>query len=268
MKSRISALLLVFLATTVAPAQTLLYTGGTIYSEDFNSPKLSDSPGVHAWLGGVTPLPGWHAASVHSGILFFYRADDGSTNIGDLYSYGTNFDPDRALGTAASNATGEMYFGVGFTNDSDFWTLTSFSVEFTVEQWRDASEDASFLEFEYRVFASGMGSIDALGVWNSIVGLPNVRGDNAGALDGNDPANKYSVSLTVPIVGGWAPGHELWLRWRDPNDPGSDHGLAIDDFSFSAVPEPTTFILVGLGMGATGWTIRRNRRKSVNHAAA
>src|SRR5262249_8308871 len=29
-------------------------------------------------------------------------------------------------------------------------------------------------------------------------------------------------------------GQEIWLRWQDPDDPGTDHGLAIDDFSVTA----------------------------------
>jgi len=66
----------------------------------------------------------------------------------------------------------------------------------------------------------------------------------------------------------WAPGTSLWLRWRDPNDPGSDHGMAIDNFSFSAVPEPTTFALVGLGMGAAGLVSRRLRRKKTEQPIA
>jgi hypothetical protein len=32
----------------------------------------------------------------------------------------------------------------------------------------------------------------------------------------------------------WADGQTLWLRWVERNDSGDDHGLAIDDFSFTA----------------------------------
>ncbi len=30
----------------------------------------------------------------------------------------------------------------------------------------------------------------------------------------------------------------LWIRFRELNDIGNDHGLAMDDFRFKVVPEP------------------------------
>jgi hypothetical protein len=45
------------------------------------------------------------------------------------------------------------------------------------------------------------------------------------------------------------------LRWTDVSNPGNDHGLAIDELSFSAsvIPEPasSSLLLVGLA-GLTG----------------
>ena len=50
----------------------------------------------------------------------------------------------------------------------------------------------------------------------------------------------------------WQPGEDLWVRWADINDAGNDHGLAIDDVTFSAeaIPEPATITMAGLALAA------------------
>jgi hypothetical protein len=70
----------------------------------------------------------------------------------------------------------------------------------------------------------------------------------------------------VPGVGGivttpWAAGDTLWVRWIEKNDPGNDHGLAIDNLSFSvsAVPEPQTYALFIAGIAALTFVARRRR---------
>lgn len=54
------------------------------------------------------------------------------------------------------------------------------------------------------------------------------------------------------------------LRWMDTNDPGTDNGLGIDDFSVTAVPEPLHYgaILSGL-LALIAW-----RRRAVRNRAA
>lgn len=241
----------------IAPAQ-IPYIGGTGYSQDFNSLANDPSGNPYGWTNNVTLL-GWYAAD-NGGAVTSYYADDGSSTKGGLYSYGPNLNTDRALGTLASNDVGEMYLGVRFDNASPGWTLTSFSFRFYVEQWRDGSEDSWVNYLGFAINPSG-GLTDPGFLEPATV--VNVVNSNAGAVDGN--TYRYLVTGTVTGIT-WAPGDELWLRWRDPNDPGSDHGLAIDDFSFSAVPEPTTLALVGIGMGAAGLATRRLRRKKIVEA--
>ena len=45
-----------------------------------------------------------------------------------------------------------------------------------------------------------------------------------------------------------ADGSSFFLRWADPDDTSSDHALAIDNFIFSAVPEPSVYMLLGVGL--------------------
>ena len=66
------------------------------------------------------------------------------------------------------------------------------------------------------------------------------------------------LSATVTSLG-WAAGDTLWVRWTERNDIGNDHGLAIDDLSFSvrAVPEPGALSLMLAGLAAVGFVARR-----------
>ena len=81
------------------------------------------------------------------------------------------------------------------------------------------------------------------------------------AIDGNDPANRASISGVIAPPSPIGPGETFYLTWHDWNDNSTnDHGLAIDDFQFSAVPEPTTRGISLLGL--TGLTWLRRRRSS------
>jgi hypothetical protein len=259
------ALALALLLGSTAGAQ-INFNPNTVYTQDFDS-LGGPPPGTVAWANNVTLL-GWFAAD-GGGVVAVYHRSNGSSATGGLYSYGPNPNGvlDRALGSQASNATGEITWGVQFVNAHPTWVLTSFTVSYDVEQWRDASEDDTTTYFEYSLNAVSVD--DPLATWNPapFADLNSIHSNNSGALDGNAAANRYNVVLPVTGIN-WAPGTSLWLRWRDPNDPGSDHGMAIDNFSFSAVPEPTTFALVGLGMGAAGLVSRRLRRKKTEQPIA
>jgi hypothetical protein len=254
MRFRMLALVVALTVSATASAQ-VLFNPNVGYTQDFDS-LGAPPPASLPWTNNTT-LTGWYAAD-GGGAVTTYFLDNGSSAAGGLFSYGTG--ANRALGSQASNATGQMYWGAQFTNAHPLWVLTSITLTYDVEQWRDASEDPSTHMFEYSLDATSID--DGLATWVAVPlgDLVSIHTNNAGALDGNDPVNQYTVMFTVNGIS-WAPGSSLWIRWVDPNDPGSDHGMAIDNFSLSAVPEPTTFALVGLGMGAAGLVSLRSRRK-------
>ena len=56
----------------------------------------------------------------------------------------------------------------------------------------------------------------------------------ASALDGNAEANRVAgLGGTISGVT-WNASDTLWVRWIEVNDTGSDHGLALDNVTFSA----------------------------------
>lgn len=237
----------------------VLYVGGTTYTQNFdtlaNSPRNTNLD----WTDNVTLL-GWYEQKSSGTTSDTYRAGNGSSNAGQLWSYGADGSTERALGSLASNGTSDIYWGVRIRNNHASWTLTSFTASYTMEQWRSGKTTSETTYFEYKLSNT---ETDINGTRYTAVSagdLVAINLSNSGALNGNDPANQQTISFTVTGIN-WAPGSDLWLRWRDPNDDGTDHGLAIDNFSFAAVPEPTTFVLVGLGMGAAGFLTRRFRRE-------
>ncbi len=88
-----------------------------------------------------------------------------------------------------------------------------------------------------------------------------INGAAVGFLDGNAPANRvagiggtFSPSTAIPD------GSTFFLRFADPDDGGSDAGIAIDNFAFTVIPEPSVYMLLGVGILLCGQ--RFIRRKS------
>lgn len=65
-------------------------------------------------------------------------------------------------------------------------------------------------------------------------------------MDGNADEWRTAFSHTVSGLS-WEDDQFLVLRWSAIDLTGQDNGLAIDDLTFSAVPEPGSTILVALG---------------------
>lgn len=174
-------------------------------------------------------------------------------------SFGASASTERALGSIGANTlaaagTGMEYLGLRLSNQSGL-TLDSFTLNYNGEQWRDggaATPVAQSLTFMWSTSATAINDPDTS--FTSEAGLnftspvfANLT--SGGAVDGNVAGRVAIGPVTVTGIS-WLPGTDLWLRWTDLNDSGNDHGLAIDDLNFSAlqaVPEPSTFVLLGIG---------------------
>ncbi len=192
------------------------------------------------WTDNST-LPGWYSTRST------YNAGTGSSNAGALYSFGvagTNPVTDRALGSVASGTTTTIFAAVCFINNTGV-ALTSANIAYVGEQWRDGAPvpaAAQRLDFEYQIAATGVitdANTPATG-WTAFDALdftgPVAGGAAGAALDGNLPANR--VVLNGTITAGVPIGQEFWIRWVDINDASNDHGLAVDDFSFTPTGVP------------------------------
>ena len=257
---------IVLLAQT-ASAQ-IFFSAGT-YSQNFDS--LASS-GTINWTNNLT-LPGWYAARSTTNITT-YLTGTGTATTGGTYSFGVsgaNPLAERALGSLAGSSSANA-FGLRFTNDTGM-SITNLIVSFTGEQWRCANTITNTLTFSYQASGQPLTNADAADsqTWLTFTALnfnsPNISG--GAALDGNLAANQ--LLLTNVVLNGVtvAPGQEIFLRWRDVDDTGSDAGMAIDNLTVSfqttayiAPVPPVIFTNSGLtlmtynvkGNGVTDWS--------------
>lgn len=215
---------------------------GTTYTQDFDSlPNSGTNPLVTQAKASPADVPtstanvsltGWSFINAAgTGPNSFFRYDDGSSTTGAVYSYGANASTDRALGSLASGTTVST-FGTQLTNTAS-GAFSSFTISFTGEQWRRGSGAANSLAFSYSFTASDIASGTFITVPELNFTAPITTGGNV-TLNGNDPANQTALSFTISNIL-WNPGQSLTMRWVDVNDAGNDDGLAIDNFSFSAI---------------------------------
>lgn len=256
---------------TLSPAQAaIIYsTIGSTYSQNFNSlpttpqnTSLGNTPA--GWTNdNATPaagnfsILGWHlfhptalgAGEGGANGNQRFRIGTGSNNSGAFWSFGESGMADRALGGinsgTLSSTNANMFLGAKFTNNTGA-IMTSFTLSYDGEQWRDggaATPNVQRLDFDYSLNATTIQDAtftneDALDFVSPV--FANTGGGNAVA--GNSTGMLPIGPVTVTGIN-WAPGTDLWIRWRDVNNSGNDHGLSIDNLQFSAIPEPGSVVL-------------------------
>jgi autotransporter-associated beta strand protein len=212
---------------------------------------------------GDSTLEGWSLYNFSGSPIGTYNAGAGTSTTGNFYSFGSAGSTERAFGGLGSGgsyfgtpASGAVagYMAFAATNSSSA-TLTSFTLEFNGEQWRNANTSPQTMVLEYGFGAT----LDAV-TWTAPSGTFNwaspVVGGTAGAVDGNVAGLVSNLGGTINGLN-WATGQTLWLRWTELNDTGNDHALAIDNFSLSwagAVIVPLYWDINGAtaGIGGTG----------------
>ncbi|WP_259724175.1 ExeM/NucH family extracellular endonuclease [Synechococcus sp. CS-1332] len=196
------------------------------YAQDFDTLPTT----TQAWQDDVT-LTGWFTSRTGTGGTIVPAT--GSSNAGGLYSFGASGSTERALGSLGSGnaAVGNVSWGVSFRNQTGA-ALSTLYIEYVGEQWRySGTAAAQTVDVAY-------GTSTQPGIWLNADSLdftsPIISG-SAGALDGNAVANRILMSGSLTNLA-LQPGDTLQIRWTDPDHPGSDHGLAIDDFKVSVTP--------------------------------
>lgn len=260
MKARLLTAAALALLSIGAESQVLYSVAGSTYAQNFDSLSNTPNNNTPAWTDNST-ITGWYSNRT------IYRISAGTVTNGDLYSFGTIGNTDRALGSIASTSVATIQYGVRLTNTTG-QTLTSFTLGYTGEQWRDGGGSTAVpntLTFDYSLSATAIstGAYTTVSALN-FTGPINNQPSSGTALDGNAAANRVVINGVTVTGILWAPGADIWLRWTDPNDVGNDHGLAIDDLSFSAkpaaatTPEPGTLALMS-AFGLSGFALLRRR---------
>jgi hypothetical protein len=255
-----SALLTGLFTCNHASAQISYDTSGSTFTEDFDSglPSSADTP---TWTDNSI-FTGWYAyQTATSAAPTEYRiTSSGNSSSAQLYQYRESASSDDgSFGTRPSGSTGDMMLGLRLTNNTGT-TLTEFTLSYTGEQWFESETEQN----NQYVVSYQIGTISDLasGTWTDISELDFNTPSESGAdqnLVGSDTENQ--VTLTATTVGSlvWEDGEDLWIRWYDANSTGYDQGIAIDDVSFSAIPEPSQYATL-LGLSALLLTACRRRK--------
>ncbi len=262
MKAKLSLIIASAAAVSVSMQAQVAFDGD--YSQEFNTLATTGTGTANAWADNTT-LTGWYSSRTT------YNAGTGSSLTGALYSFGASSGgtlTERALGSVAStppSGTGTIAFGVRLQNTAGV-TLENFVVSYIGEQWRNGGNNTQqSLTFWYQI-GSNLTNPDPnsnIG-WTAVTALDftgPVATPTSGPLGGNAFGNRVSLSAELSGVS-VAPNQELFLRWVDVNDAGSDHGLAIDSFNvtgLTVVPEPSTWVLLG---GGLAFLVNRLRRRN------
>jgi predicted extracellular nuclease len=173
---------------------------------------------------------GWWFLETGSNADTTYVANDGSSNSGNTYSYGTGTSTERAFGGLLSSSLTPL-IGAQFVNNTGS-TITELAIAYRGELWRLGTANRNDrLDFQYSTNATALNT----GTWIDVDALDFVTPDNtgtAGARDGNTAP--YFTNISHTITGLNIPdGATFWIRWQDFNATGADDGLAIDDFSLT-----------------------------------
>lgn len=271
------AVVAAFAPVASVEAAAIPISGG--YFQNFNT--LPTSGG--SWEQDST-LPGWSAYLVTSGApsggavtdAAAINASAGGSATAGLYSWGPVSNSERALGSVASdtapgaqtsgNARASIYYVLRLVNDTGS-DITSVNVGYTGEQWRAAASQTGTHELTFQYFVGStpdFGKAPGYDGWSSdVAGLtfsasyPNSGG--TGIAGTTAPVISTALSADLPVS--LPAGGELYLRWRDVNDPGNDHGVAVDDLSvsYTLAPEPSAAALL---LVAVSSAVCRRRRLS------
>jgi hypothetical protein len=182
--------------------------------------------------------------NISRGIYFFeqgtnanttYRANNGSLNTGDTYSYGLSASSDRALGSLTTATLAPVYLGAKLVNNTGT-TVNTLEVTYIGEQWRlGSSGTIDSLRFELSTDATSLNT----GTWtpyNSLKFVSPVTTGTAGALNGNDSPNRTLINNEITGFTAIPNGANVWIRWVDEDIASvGDHGLAID--SLTIIPK-------------------------------
>jgi len=246
--------------TLISARASFIALGRTNYFQDFNTL-------VQAGKSKSLPL-GWATGQIGTQDSSYIYADNGSSQMSRVYSYGNTGSGNRAIGVIDDPAN-LLTFGANFQNTSGS-TISRLFVSFTGEEWRlgATGRGQGNLQFQYSLNAGSLNS----GTWNNVSALdfltPNLTG--VGAHDGTLAANQTQISGTVSFLN-IPVGSTFWVRWVDAALPGGgpQDGLAIDNFSLTAVPEVSTMlaaIAATAFLGIVLWKKRGSQPRSLSMA--
>ena len=262
--SRISISAAALLCAVSAASAAIPFTGS--YSQNFDSIGPTGTAAPTDWTVGTLAAGSTNARQLNGGGAMTPRSlyvNDGTGGVangqtaavGRSFNLGASGAADRAIGAAGTTNDGTDIQGGdrilqgAFTNSSGV-SISSMTIGYTGEQWRFAQGTSSSGDESIFLFYSTSPDSGWVSVGLDFVAPHQKTGFTAHtALDGNAATNRIVLSKEFSLPQPLAAGGSFYLRWHDWNDNAtSDHVLAVDDVSISAVvPEPASLSLLMVG---------------------
>lgn len=260
MKIRIILLAAFATLTATSIIAQVNFDGTTAYTENFDG--LASASGSHTFVDNSTIA----GVTVNSEEMDSnnddYFTGTGSSTGGEVYSFGASPTSDRAIGYVGSGGNDYFNVFVSLLNTSG-GTIDSLNISYDGELWRSggtSNDNNNFLNFSYAIDAGSLPTSTSTFGWTEVDALDyslttNQKLFSTGARDGN--GDSTSIVSTVDTLS-WGANQTLFLRWTAGNAAGTDAGIALDNLSVSAVPEPSTYALLS-GMFALASVMLRRR---------
>jgi hypothetical protein len=264
------------LAATSATAQVVFNTVGGTYSQNFNwtSTGTTTEQTVN-WTSNAATQPfttvnftgnttGWYAGSNSQDSTSIRVGNGNQTDNASILIYNyyfTSSDADRSFG---GRPTGSVPVVLALRlNNSTGVTLTNFTLSYALEvtQWR-ANGNQATANVAYFIGNPTNWRTDAFTATPTLNLTTVYGGDTAVAVnnvDGNHIGNRASLAPTTITGLNWTNGSDLWIRWTLPVGTNLPN-VGLDDVSFSAVPEPSTYAALA-GIAALGLALYARRRR-------
>ncbi len=252
----------------------------TAYFQDFNTPTLSNVDGStnpftssNDFDNTIVPtIQGFYAVPSVGNLFTSYQADGGSQITPAIYSYGAPSginQSDRAFGSIASSDTQAIFYGFRFRN-TGATAIQSINLAFDFEFWHRAGGIVGTQTIDF-AFSTNAFSLTQTGAFTANNSLQFSVTDNGPltTTDLSSPIQTVTKTATLNFSTPVATGNDIWIRWQDVNDGGTNqnHGFAIDNVSVTFQPVPAPPAAISLGIGAlvgllsTGASRLRRRTK-------
>lgn len=272
----------VLLCSTTNLSAQITYVGAA-YNQDFSSLNWNASETQGSWVNNST-LPGWSVSSSVATTLYRpgWAGSQASNNLAgaDADNYfkvmqtlvsGTQAGGDRVwdgnnrIGFRTGGGPGNSFATLQLTNSTG-GLLNQFTISYEAAQFLAREGGAIDVRYSFDntnwTTISGAGSTfgDVNMRYNAPVVSPGVN------LNLNTAQINDSIQAFESTVSGitWANDASLYVQfafWRDIPGGSGGHSpvLTINDVSFSAIPEPSTYVVL-FGLLALGLVLYRRRR--------
>jgi len=250
MKKLLGIIAVAMLMVVGAQAQIVINAFNVANVTDFDSMGASATASVPTGFRVTAPgdpSVSWADAANVTGTL--QQASSGAPTTGSRYNWGQTAS-DRSLGfmTSGSYASPNSILAA-FTNSTGS-SITQLNLAFDYERFRINTAAASVAFFT---------SLDG-STWTA-----RTAGDSGAFSTGTSAYNFATgteVNSSFSITGlSIADASTFYLRWAFNTTGTNSQGIGLDNVSVTAIPEPSTYALLGLGLGAL-WFLRRKKHSA------